>query len=278
MTPSRTTFPFTGQLLAAVLVAVFTACDADPADPGALPMAEVQTSATAFAETELAVGTDEMILIEVRNAGGAALALSSIDLVGADADHFTILDGMDAGSLAPGASREIAVGFTPMSEGTKMATVSITTNDPAQNRVEISVTGQAARYQYQQVDRMGIPGLNTVFNHPSGIGPFDKKAYNRATPADDLANYTALFETVLGAVGNPDPAATAALLLPDALPVSLAASPTSFASLTGRALADDAVDVALFVTVGVPGLQSDHVDANDKPFVATFPYVAPPHQ
>ena len=53
------------------------------------------------------------------------------------------------------------------------------------------------------------------------------------------------------------------------------ASPTAFANLTGRALSDDAVDVALFVTVGIPALRSDHVDANDRAFLSTFPYVAP---
>lgn len=277
---SSTTMPrLTRRLLAASALVVFAAaCDDDPADPGAMPMAEIQASATEFADTELAVGTDETILIEVRNTGDGELALSSIEIVGDDASHFTLVEGQDMTSLAPGGERQIAVGFTPTSEGMKTAAVAISTNDPMQNRVEISVTGMAARYQYSQVDRKGIPGLNTVFNHPSGVGPFDKRAYNLASPADDVANYTGLFETVLGAVGNADPAATAALLLPDALPVSLGAATTSFATLTGRALADDAVDVALSVTVGAPALHSDNVDANDKAFLTTFPYVAPPHE
>ena len=119
--------------------------------------------------------------------------------------------------------------------------------------------------------------MNTVFNHPSGTAGFDKTLYNVSSPAGDVATYTAQFETVLGAVGNADPAATAALLLPDELPVSLGASPTAFASLTGRTLSDDATDVALFVTVGAAELQSDNVDANDLPFRTTFPYVAAPH-
>ena len=151
--------------------------------------------------------------------------------------------------------------------------------DPADGPdVEVVLMGQAARFQYQQVDRMGIPGLNTVFNHPSGIAGFDKKEYNRVTPAGDVAAYTNQFVTVLTAVGNADPAGTAALLLPDELPVDLGASVTSFATLTGRALADDAVDVALAVTVGIAALHSDHVDANDTAFRTTFPYVAAAHE
>ncbi len=126
--------------------------------------------------------------------------------------------------------------------------------------------------QYRQVDRMGIPALNTVFNHPP---VFSKTDYNTAGPDGDLAAYTGLFETVLGAVANADPTATAALLLPDELPVSLGETVSNFAALTGRKPADDATDVALQVVVGVASLQSDNVDANDVPFLTSFPYLAP---
>lgn len=261
-------------------VVLFAACDddpIDPADPGAEPAAEVEASSSSFADTELAVGTDDLIVIDVRNVGGADLEIQDIEITGADAAEFVIRSGGDVGSLAPGAMQEVVLGFTPATEGMKAATVAVVTNDPVQSRAEIPVRGQAARFQYRQVDRMGIPALNTVFNHPSGIGPFDKTAYNLASPVDDVADYTDLFITVLEAVGNPDPPATAALLLPDELPVSLAASPTSFATLTGRALADDATDVALSVTVGIEELKSDNVDANDKPFRSVFPYVAEAH-
>jgi hypothetical protein len=143
--------------------------------------------------------------------------------------------------------------------------------------VEVRLSGRASRFQYRQVDRFGIATLNTVFNHASGVAGFDKKAYNLASPANDLARYRTQFQTVLGAVGNPDPAATAALLLPDELPVNMGAPVTRFGMLTGRALSDDAVDVALSVTVGIAALQSDNVDANDRPFRTVFPYVAAPH-
>ncbi len=126
--------------------------------------------------------------------------------------------------------------------------------------------------QYRQVDRVGIPALNTVFNHPP---VFSKTDYNTAGPDSDLAAYTGLFETVLGAVANADPTATAALLLPDELPVSLGETVSNFAALTGRKPADDATDVALQVVVGIVALQSDNVDANDVPFLTSFPYLAP---
>jgi hypothetical protein len=236
----------------------------------------VMASASAFRDIELAVGTDEVITVQIRNDGLGPLSLENISVRGADATSFEIADGGDPGTLAPGAARDVQVRFVPSSEGTKAGVLSIESNDPS-GRVEIAFSGVAARYQYKQVDRMGIPGLNTVFNHPSGIGGFSKTAYNVASPANDLASYRAVFEVVLGAVGNADPAATAALLLPDELPVSMGVTTTAFGSLTGRALTDDAVDVALSVVVGIASLQSDNVNANDRPFRTTFPYVALPN-
>jgi hypothetical protein len=55
----------------------------------------------------------------------------------------------------------------------------------------------------------------------------------------------------------------------------------------GRRLADDVVDIELRVVAGVlvPGFNkapnnalTDGVDANDHPFLSTFPYVALPNQ
>ena len=213
----------------------------------------------------------------MRNTGGGALNISSIMLEGSDASAFTIVDGGTPGLLAPGTSREVRVGFRPSTAGMKSAVLSIASDDPSEGRAQVQVSGSSERYQYRQVDRFGIPTLNTVFNHPSGIAGFDKKAYNLASPANDVARYRAQFMTVLGAVGNANPGATAALLLPDELPVNMGAAVTRFGQLTGRALSDDATDVALSVTVGIAALQSDNVNADDKAFRTVFPYVATPH-
>jgi hypothetical protein len=53
--------------------------------------------------------------------------------------------------------------------------------------------------------------------------------------------------------------------------------------LTGRALADDVIDVELTLLFGGPngqanpGLTSDHVNGNDVPLLKGFPYLANPH-
>lgn len=52
--------------------------------------------------------------------------------------------------------------------------------------------------------------------------------------------------------------------------------------LTGRALADDVISVELLLIFGGPDgsknpqLTDDHVDANDKPFSSSFPWLASP--
>ena len=60
-------------------------------------------------------------------------------------------------------------------------------------------------------------------------------------------------------------------------------SATSLATLTGRNLTDDVIDIELkFLIFGGtdgtknPKLTSDNVNANDKPFLATFPFLAAP--
>jgi hypothetical protein len=53
-------------------------------------------------------------------------------------------------------------------------------------------------------------------------------------------------------------------------------------TLSGRALADDVIDVELTLIFGGaagtsnPGLTKDNVNGNDKAFLATFPYLASP--
>ena len=251
----------------AALTAGLAACDED--DPMGLPAdAVVSVQALDFGDVELNFGDTGARTFTITNGGGAALEVTALSVTG----PFTLATTSTPGTVQPGGSLELGVIFTPTGTGSASGSVEIVTNDPDDGSISIPLSANAGSFTYTQVDREGIPTLNTVFNHPPA---FSKTAYNVAGPDGDLATYRGQFETVLGAVGNADPEGTAALLLPDALPVNLAAGATSFATLTGRALADDAVDVALFVTVGAAELQSDNVDANDVAFLTAFPYLAP---
>jgi hypothetical protein len=86
----------------------------------------------------------------------------------------------------------------------------------------------------------------------------------------------------MNALGQ-DAEAFTTLLATDVLNVSLDGTTTFFDGvnvLTGRTLADDVITVELLLIFGGedftenPGLSDDHVDANDTPFLSSFPYLA----
>ncbi len=138
-----------------------------------------------------------------------------------------------------------------------------------------------------RIDRMGRPGINTVFipqNPFEPNEPSEKDAFNLGDPADDQANFrdeivdtlTVLYSLNDASGDDPsDDAATiqaiANILLPDVLTVDLSVE-TGF--LNGRGLADDVIDAELgLITEGL--ITTDGVDSNDAPFQAEFPYLAP---
>ena len=140
---------------------------------------------------------------------------------------------------------------------------------------------------YTQADHMARPAVNTVF-----IGAADKDKFNITPPAAMNASFSAQIMAKLSAFGyvknalGQDAATFTGLLATDVLNASTTAPNTTFYDgtnlLTGRALADDVIDVELLLIFGGadfkanPGLTSDNVAGNDKSFSTTFPYLASP--
>ena len=148
----------------------------------------------------------------------------------------------------------------------------------------------AAIVYYELQDQMARPAINTVF-----IDAAAKDSFNTTIPTQQSAKFGYKFTNTLTAFGytmnalGQDKATFAGLLSNDVLNVSTTAPTTFFDGtnvLTGRALADDVIDVELILIFGGkdaltgsptnPGLISDHVSANDKAFSTTFPYLAQP--
>ncbi|WP_255684014.1 DUF4331 family protein [Mangrovimonas futianensis] len=145
---------------------------------------------------------------------------------------------------------------------------------------------------YMQEDQVARPAVNTVFTSPSS-----KDMFNMTIPSEQGAAFQSMFQTNLEglspAYANPgdmnalglDSATFTGLLATDVLNVSLDGTTTFYDGtnvLTGRALADDVITVELLLIFGGedfsenPTLSNDHVDANDKPFLTSFPYLASP--
>jgi hypothetical protein len=147
----------------------------------------------------------------------------------------------------------------------------------------------ATRQVYEQQDQMGRPAINTVF-----VSTGEKDMFNTTTPSAMGAAFGAKFKAKLLALNAGYTTNLLGLtadqftgvLATDVLNVSTTA-PTTFYDgtnlLTGRALADDVIDVELILIFGGPdasanpGLTSDKVNANDKAFLTSFPYLATPH-
>lgn len=155
-------------------------------------------------------------------------------------------------------------------------------DDDDDNEMPITIT-------YEQEDQMARPAINTVF-----VSTGEKDAFNTTAPAQQGAAFATKFNTRLLAL-NPgyttnllglDAATFTGVLATDVLTASLTA-PTTFYDgtnvLTGRKLDDDVITVELILLFGGPnamsnpGLTDDHVDANDKAFLTSFPYLASPH-
>ena len=125
---------------------------------------------------------------------------------------------------------------------------------------------------FSQLDRFGLPAINTVF-----IPSVQKQTYNQSVPANDAANFEDEIRVTLDAFGimGDQQDLIAGAVLPDIQPIDTS-RPTAF--LNGRAPADDVIDAELTLIFGEgTPLSSDNVDANDVPFLGTFPYLAPPH-
>ncbi len=136
-------------------------------------------------------------------------------------------------------------------------------------RVDASVL---MHQELRQEDRFGLPAIATVFI-PTDL----KDAYNEAAPAGDEANFKSLIVAKLEAFGQ-DAASANALadaLTPDIQPIDVS-QPSGF--LNGRKLDDDVITAELHLIFGSnAALNDDHVNGNDKPFLAAFPYLAGPH-
>lgn len=140
---------------------------------------------------------------------------------------------------------------------------------------------------FTQNDQMARPAINTVF-----VGSARKNEFNTTVPSAMNAAFNTQFQSVLTGFGYTtnilglDKPTFAGVLVSDVLNVKTSGVTTFYDGtnvLTGRALSDDVIDVELTLIFGGatgasnPGLTKDNVNANDKTFLATFPYLATPH-
>ncbi len=154
---------------------------------------------------------------------------------------------------------------------------------------------------WTQIDRMGRPAINTVFNGlilpaSSDYNGLEKDAFNFQRPSKDRGTTKDNVTTVLNAIGTVltanaataysagEVSAIANVLLPDELTLKLGsnahfASGTSLGTLAlnGRKLGDDVIDAEFALLTNFVITTGDGVNANDKAFSSSFPYLASAH-
>jgi len=139
---------------------------------------------------------------------------------------------------------------------------------------------------YTIKDQMARPAIATVF-----VGASRKDEFNSTTPSNmsaafkpDIVNKLTAFGYTTNALGQTKEQ-FAGLLATDVLNVKTTGTTTFFDGtnvLTGRKLDDDVIDTELLLIFGGsagtsnPGLTRDNVNANDKTFLTTFPYLSSP--
>lgn len=144
---------------------------------------------------------------------------------------------------------------------------------------------------YRQVDQMGRPAVNLLFNVEGR-----RDSLNLTVPYKMQNKFQQVFEDKIRALDTTyttnvlglDAAAMAAIFSKDVLWVA-ESGPTTYSNgtdiLTGRALGEDVMDSNLLWIFGGPDgtknseeplLIRDGVPTNDAPFLNTFPYLAPP--
>jgi hypothetical protein len=120
-----------------------------------------------------------------------------------------------------------------------------------------------------QIDRVGRPAINTVFNHGD-----DKNTFNAIDPTQDRPLFLDKFIAVLESFGHAaaDATAIANILLPDILTYDYS-STAGF--LNGRQLADDVIDIELNL-VSNGAVTTDKVGPHTD-YLSSFPYLGTPH-
>ncbi|MBI4542986.1 MAG: DUF4331 family protein [Gemmatimonadetes bacterium] len=153
---------------------------------------------------------------------------------------------------------------------------------------DVTAAGPDFDRVYDQIDRLGNPLVSEVTLAKRNHG-----FHNSGSPSTDLANHKTELEAFVTGFGRSTTLAQtlSGVLLPDMLIVQTDKAANTSGWLTwalangygGRNLADDVVDAGLAAIFGTlldpnnalpPEYQTDNVGANNKPFLATFPYLA----
>lgn len=133
----------------------------------------------------------------VQNIGSLSLEISSIEILGTDAQDFSLSGNcVDTTTLAPGTSCTLIIGFSPFTAGVKTAEISITTNDPDESPFTVRMRGTALGEDDGVADTIEDAGPN------AGDGNGDGLLDSRQSNVTSLVNLRGSYVTFVGSDGE----------------------------------------------------------------------------
>ena len=139
------------------------------------------------------IGAGAYRAFEVKNVCHAPLNVTATTLVGPNASEFSFYSGAAPFTLAPGAFRNVVVRFAPTAEGQKFATLQITSDDNAENPVEIFLTGKGV------IEPVADIAVNPATLNFGSIGVGGSVTQTMIVTNESAANLTVSATTLLGA-------------------------------------------------------------------------------
>jgi hypothetical protein len=101
---------------------------------------------------DVIIGSGLSQVFTVTNEGTGNLSVSSSSLTGTDSEEFSITSGGGSFMLNPGSDHDITVSFNPVTVGSKNAVLTIESDDPDENTVNITLTGNGADIPVPNID------------------------------------------------------------------------------------------------------------------------------
>jgi len=124
------------------------------------------TNNTDFGQQNITAGITTKTFI-IQNLGSVALTLGTVTIGGTNAADFTIGTPAIAASVAPGAFTTLTLKFDPSAIGTRVATLSIVTNDSDENPYNFAISGTGSLYNDSDGD--GVTDESDVDDDNDGI-------------------------------------------------------------------------------------------------------------
>ena len=112
-----------------------------PTGPPPPPEPDIAVQPTSHDYGQVLIGESASQTFVVSNAGTGALNVTNVTLGGPDAGEFQITRNGAPFSLAPGDTHHVKIAFAPTTEGAKNATLTLASDDPDENPLDVPLAG-----------------------------------------------------------------------------------------------------------------------------------------